>query len=669
MPASLTRDAATADAALAGDRQAFLAGGGALGARIRAHDWEATPLGPPAAWPAALKTLVSVMLGSRQPMFIAWGPERTMLYNDGYAVLCGARHPAALGATFRAVWFDILDDVGPILERAFAGEGTHMEDIAFVMSRNGYPEETHFSFSYTPVRDEAGAVAGMFCVCDETTARVQAERRQVFRLALEARLRDLAEPDEILAAAAEVLGRHLDCDRAGYAEAGTAGDVFVIRSEWCAPGVPSLSERRRRRRHAPAIAARLRAGRAVVLEDSAAPPAAETATAKVYRSAGLRAVLTAPLVKSGRLAAVLFAHSRSPRRWRPEEQALMREAAERTWAAVAHARAEAALRLSEARWHGLFRNMHEGVALCEMVHDEDGQAIDFRFLEVNDAWDALTGLSAAAVRGRRATEAIPGVEPFWVETYARVVESGEPAQFEFRAAPLGRWFEVIAYRTEPGRFAALFLNVTARKLAEEQQALLAREIDHRAKNALTVVQSVLRLTRAPDLPSYVRAVEGRVTTLARAQALLSGERWRDADLRGLLEAELSPFLGGQQVELVGPPVPLPMMMGQPLAMAVHELATNAVKHGALSVSEGRLAVHWTLRPGPPPTLALRWVETGGPPVAGPPGRQGFGGRVLDGTVRGQLGGAVALAWEPAGLVCDLQVPLGGVALPSANPAA
>src|SRR4051812_17470039 len=185
--------------------EAFLAGGGQMGARLRARDWSATPLGPAAAWPAPLKTLVAVMLGARQPMFVAWGPERIMLYNDDYATLCGARHPAALGRTFREVWFDILDDVEPILERAFAGEGTHMDDIALLMHRNGYPEETYFSFSYTPVRDEDGTVCGMFCACSETTGRVQAEHRQEFRLALEEQLRGLAEPHQVMAAAAAAL--------------------------------------------------------------------------------------------------------------------------------------------------------------------------------------------------------------------------------------------------------------------------------------------------------------------------------------------------------------------------------------------------------------------------------------------------------------------------------
>jgi two-component sensor histidine kinase/Arc/MetJ-type ribon-helix-helix transcriptional regulator len=166
----------------------FLQGGGAMGALMREHDWSATPLGSPAAWSQPLKTLVALMLDSRQPMFIAWGPARVMLYNDAYVAILGQRHPAALGRTFAEVWFDVMDRVGPILDRAYAGESTHMDDIALNLHRNGYAEEAHFAFSYTPVRDEAGHVAGMFCACTETTEQVRAraavgaERERLYSL-------------------------------------------------------------------------------------------------------------------------------------------------------------------------------------------------------------------------------------------------------------------------------------------------------------------------------------------------------------------------------------------------------------------------------------------------------------------------------------------------------
>jgi PAS domain S-box-containing protein len=142
-------------------------------------DWGRSPLGNAQAWPESLKALVSVMLGSHQPMFIAWGSERIMLYNDGYSQVIGKKHPEALGKPFREVWYDIMEEIGPIMDRAFAGEATYMDDLPLVMLRNGYPEETYFSFSYTPVRGHAGDVDGVFCACAETTDTVLAERRRV----------------------------------------------------------------------------------------------------------------------------------------------------------------------------------------------------------------------------------------------------------------------------------------------------------------------------------------------------------------------------------------------------------------------------------------------------------------------------------------------------------
>jgi len=158
------------------DLRQFLAGGADVGARMRARDWTGSPLGPPERWPEALKTLVSVMLGSTQAMFVAWGEARAMLYNQAYADLLQDRHPAALGARFAEVWHDILADIGPVIDRAFAGLRTQMDDMAVDLIRDGRLQEAHFSFSYTPVRGPDGRVAGMFCACREITDQVVAQR-------------------------------------------------------------------------------------------------------------------------------------------------------------------------------------------------------------------------------------------------------------------------------------------------------------------------------------------------------------------------------------------------------------------------------------------------------------------------------------------------------------
>ncbi|CAO4193931.1 Sensor histidine kinase RcsC [Methylorubrum extorquens] len=151
-----------------------------------ARDWGSTPLGHPHAWPAALKTLCEVIDGSAQPMFIVWGPQRVLIYNQAYAPILAQKHPGALGRPFLEVWFEISDELSPLVERAYAGEAVRMDDITLMMRRRGVVEEAHFAFSYTPIRGEHGQVEGFFCACWETTEQVLAERE---RRAVEERLR------------------------------------------------------------------------------------------------------------------------------------------------------------------------------------------------------------------------------------------------------------------------------------------------------------------------------------------------------------------------------------------------------------------------------------------------------------------------------------------------
>lgn len=153
-------------------------GGGEAGNLLRTHAWSQTPWGDPAHWPQSLIALVRVMLNSSQPMFIAWGPERLMLYNDNYSQMLGGRHPEAFGRPFFDVWPEVNVEVGGLMNEVFAGEPVHMDDLELTLYRNGYAERTNFSFSYTPVADEFGNVVGLFCACSETTTRISNERRQ-----------------------------------------------------------------------------------------------------------------------------------------------------------------------------------------------------------------------------------------------------------------------------------------------------------------------------------------------------------------------------------------------------------------------------------------------------------------------------------------------------------
>ncbi len=225
-----------------------------------------------------------------------------------------------------------------------------------------------------------------------------------------------------------------------------------------------------------------------------------------------------------------------------------------------------------------------------------------------------------------------------------------------------RWVEVIAkVRFEPDgrrRWISVQIDVTDRVAAEDQRLLLAREVDHRAKNVLAVVQALLALTPtgSEDARRFAEAVGSRVAAMARAHALLARERWVGAELRTLVEEELAPYAANrtQAVRLEGPVLRLAASLAQPLSLVLHELATNAAKYGALSLPEGKVSVSWSCTDG---TLRLLWRESGGPPLAGPPQRMGFGSRLVERTLRHQLRGRATFTWLAEGLECALSLPL------------
>ncbi|WP_431271550.1 hypothetical protein [Dankookia sp. P2] len=182
---------------------------------------------------------------------------------------------------------------------------------------------------------------------------------------------------------------------------------------------------------------------------------------------------------------------------------------------------------------------------------------------------------------------------------------------------------------------------------------------------LTTARAVLRLSRATSLDAFVREVDGRIGALAQALARCCPTRNGMASSSDLLaREELAVFLGepgceaggGPRAELRGPVVTIAATAVQPLAMAIHELATNATKYEALSRPEGVLTLEWALLADPPERLRLIWRERGGPPVVSVPRDRGFGSRVLQATLVRQLGGTLALRWEPAGLCCEVVLP-------------
>jgi len=208
------------------------------------------------------------------------------------------------------------------------------------------------------------------------------------------------------------------------------------------------------------------------------------------------------------------------------------------------------------------------------------------------------------------------------------------------------------------RLSGVTIDITERKRAEERQNLLAREVDHRAKNALALAQSIVRLTRASDVKDYVQAVEGRISALARVHTILSLSNWEGAEVGRLVDEEIAPYSSGDQIELFGTELRLQPATAQTLALALHELVTNSAKYGALSTLSGRLKIRWEVRGD---ALQLTWEEIGGPPVEMPVSR-GFGTRSVIASIETQLGGKAEFDWRVEGLICRLSVPLSRDAL-------
>lgn len=153
-----------------------------MGQAIRNYDWSKSPLGPIASWPHALKTIVQTMVQQRHAICIVWGPELTLLYNDAYAAFLGGKENRSLGRPFSEVWSEIWSDIAPLVEEALAGRATHDENMRLVMNRNGYDEETFWTFSYSPLYDDAGNIAGMIDVAVDTTPAVNTRRVETAHL-------------------------------------------------------------------------------------------------------------------------------------------------------------------------------------------------------------------------------------------------------------------------------------------------------------------------------------------------------------------------------------------------------------------------------------------------------------------------------------------------------
>jgi PAS domain S-box-containing protein len=631
-----------------------------MGESVLNHDWGATPLGPRRSWPASLAFAVGLCLRSPLATALYWGPERILIHNDAWTRSIGG--DAALGLPApgvpQSLWPLAAPLVGQVEKRA---EGAFVQEQLLRLRRDGVDEETYWNCHLLPIVDEKGGVVGVLNQANEVTKTVTVERRLSFQVRLADRLRGVHDPEEAKQAAVELLGTYLGAARVGWADIDEAQGLAFVQRDWTRePGVPSLAGQRTEITSFGEEALGLfRSGQMIAFADIRQLPMGSADRTAAWEAAGVRALITVPLVRQSELKALLYVHEPHPRAWKRSDAAIARDVAERSWAAVERARAEQSLVESEDH----YRHTVELNPQVTWTASPDGQ-----LNRVANRWNVWTGTSGLG--GSWIDAVHPDDRQPSLDCWSLSVATGEPYDIEHRVRMVDgtyRWARSRAYprRRDDGDICLWYgstEDVHERKVAEEHQRLLINELNHRVKNTLASVQGIAFQTLRGEVSlAEARArFEARLMALSGAHNLLTEENWGGASLERVVGDSIEHLAGeGQRFDVDGEPLRLAPRAALALAMALHELGTNAAKYGALSVEGGRVSIVWTLDGD---RLRLEWRESGGPPVE-PPGRRGFGSRLIERGLAADLGGAASLRFEQAGLRCEIEASLTAIAAP------
>ncbi|WP_219266048.1 GAF domain-containing protein [Pseudomonas sp. Xaverov 259] len=309
--------------------------------RVRQHDWGNTPLGPLEQWPDVLKTTVALCFASSFPQAIVWGPQLITLYNDAFIPILGTK-PEALGRPFSEVWHEVWADISPIADAAFQGHATYIENFPLVIERGPTRDQAYFTFCYSPIRDREGKVVGILDTVSETTTTVFLARRLSVLDAISHTVANAADAETILTGTTQLVAEHLQVSNCAYADMDADEDGFTIRDNWVAPGSPSIIGRYSLAAFGETAVKCLRAGEPLVIHDNVRElPPEESAS---FQALGVSATICMPLIKNGRLTALMAVHDKLPRLWSSYDLALLREVTERSWAHIERVRADAHVR-------------------------------------------------------------------------------------------------------------------------------------------------------------------------------------------------------------------------------------------------------------------------------------------------------------------------------------
>ncbi|MBB3221898.1 hybrid sensor histidine kinase/response regulator [Pseudoduganella umbonata] len=464
-------------------------------------DWSANAIGPPATWSQQLNTVVGLVLQSRSPAAVVWGHELSTLYNDAYAVQLGDKHPASLGTSFSAIWSEIWPEIEPVIDAAMAGKSLYFEDIPYMVEPTGVPTQRWYTSSFSPVKDSSCTVVGVYITAVETTKRMQVERRYAFQADLTERVRHLNSSDDIVAAASELLGRHLGIGGVAYAAVDESEEILTMKPDWASGGSQSLAGAvLRLDDFGPLVGDAVRAGKDLAIADITTDERS-AAHAAAYAERSIRSFVSIPLLKDGRLRAILNLHDSAPHYWTTHEIALAKDMVDRTWSAVENSRAQSELRRERDQSRHVFDNMTEGFGLVDK---------DWTVVYMNPAGLRITRRAAEEVIGRNHWQVWPELAGTVVgDLFEQVIRTRKPGVVE---APHTmpdmerRWIESRVYPSLDGGLAFFFRDITERKAAQEKLEAADRRKDeflamlaHELRNPLAPISAAAQLLQVVKL--------------------------------------------------------------------------------------------------------------------------------------------------------------------------
>ncbi|MBN8831072.1 MAG: PAS domain-containing protein, partial [Sphingomonadales bacterium] len=318
-----------------------------MSAEVQAFNWSQTPLGAMEDWPDTLRTTTALVMKSGFPQAIVWGDSLTTIYNSAFARLLGSK-PLPLGKPFDEIWSEAWDSIEPIYRRAMAGETTYIENFPLIVERGDGPEQAYFTFCYSPIADKDGKIVGMLDTVVETTATVLASRQRDLLNFLDTLTRALhpaSEPTEIMAITTRLVAEHLGVANCAYADMDADQDGFTVRGDWAQPGTRSIVGHYRLADFGKLAVEKLTDGKPLIICDNGSELAPEEAAA--FRAIGVAATICMPLIKHGRLTALMAVHDKAPRQWSDYDLSVIREVTDRSWAHIERVRSEDQLRRAQ----------------------------------------------------------------------------------------------------------------------------------------------------------------------------------------------------------------------------------------------------------------------------------------------------------------------------------